>query len=175
MASLAGAAYHAEGLLNGDRAALGRAVEAYRSSPRVLARASAMEDQGGAERAAGRRSEAVALLDEALQLYGGSGALRDHARVRRELRAVGVRRRTLATPAAVRSGWDSLTEAELRVVRLVAQGMSNRVVAGMLFLSPHTVDTHLRHAFGKLGVSSRVELTRQVLQHDGVRPDHAKA
>ncbi|MFC4007151.1 ATP-binding protein [Nonomuraea purpurea] len=63
-------------------------------------------------------------------------------------------------------GWEALTAAELRVVRLVARGMTNREAAAELFLSPHTVDSHLRHAFAKLGVSSRVELTRQVLAHE---------
>ncbi|RKR90392.1 regulatory LuxR family protein [Micromonospora pisi] len=167
VASLGGAAAHAEGLLRADRSALHRAVAAYRSSPRVLARASAMEDAARAEKTHGRRTEAVALLDEVLEVYGRCEALRDHARVRRELRALGVRRRTMAPPAAATTGWTSLTEAELRVVRLVAQGMSNRATAARLFLSPHTVDTHLRHAFAKLGVSSRVELTRRVLEHEG--------
>jgi DNA-binding CsgD family transcriptional regulator len=59
-----------------------------------------------------------------------------------------------------------LTAAELRVVRLVAQGMTNREAAAALFLSAHTIDTHLRHAFAKLGVNSRVELTRQALIHE---------
>ncbi|MDX3109896.1 response regulator transcription factor [Nonomuraea angiospora] len=59
-----------------------------------------------------------------------------------------------------------MTASELRVVRLVAQGMTNREAADALFLSPHTVDSHLRHAFAKLGVNSRVELTRQVLAHE---------
>lgn len=42
----------------------------------------------------------------------------------------------------------------------MAQGLSNREVAERLFLSPHTVSSHLRHVFAKLGVNSRVELTR---------------
>jgi DNA-binding CsgD family transcriptional regulator len=49
------------------------------------------------------------------------------------------------------------------VIRLVATGMRNRDVAEQLHLSPHTVDSHLRHAFRKLDVTSRVQLTRQVL------------
>ncbi len=89
VASLAGAAAHAEGLLGGEQRLLRAAVEAYRSSPRPLARASAMED---AARAASR-AEAVSLLDEALAVYADCGALRDHARVLRELRGLGVRRR----------------------------------------------------------------------------------
>jgi DNA-binding CsgD family transcriptional regulator len=46
------------------------------------------------------------------------------------------------------------------VVRLVALGATNREAAQRLFLSPHTVDTHLRHAFEKVGVRSRVQLAR---------------
>lgn len=60
-------------------------------------------------------------------------------------------------------GWPSLTPAELRVTRLVVQGLTNGAVARRLAISPHTVDTHLRRVFGKLSVRSRVELTREVL------------
>jgi DNA-binding CsgD family transcriptional regulator len=63
-------------------------------------------------------------------------------------------------------GWSSLTPAELRVARLVVQGLTNRAVARHLTISPHTVDTHLRRVFGKLAVRSRVELTREVLVRD---------
>lgn len=73
-----------------------------------------------------------------------------------------------ARPGKIRSGWHSLTPAELRVARLVSLGLSNRAVAEELVVSPHTVDTHLRHVFTKLNVSSRVQLTRQVLVHDTV-------
>jgi DNA-binding CsgD family transcriptional regulator len=54
--------------------------------------------------------------------------------------------------------WAELTASEIRVARLAALGESNRTVAEHLFLSPHTVDSHLRSIFGKLGISSRVEL-----------------
>lgn len=64
------------------------------------------------------------------------------------------------------AGWPSLTPAEVRVARLVAQGLTNRLVARELTISPHTVDTHLRHVFGKLSVRSRVELTRDILSRD---------
>ncbi|MFI9173116.1 response regulator transcription factor [Streptomyces lincolnensis] len=74
------------------------------------------------------------------------------------------------SPAAGRrraaSGWHSLTRAELRVARLVATGLTNRAVAERLVVSPHTVDTHLRHVYAKLSVRSRVQLVRHALQHD---------
>jgi DNA-binding NarL/FixJ family response regulator len=53
-----------------------------------------------------------------------------------------------------------LTEAEAAVADLVAMGLSNRDVATRLLVSPHTVDAHLRHIYSKLGISSRVQLTR---------------
>jgi DNA-binding CsgD family transcriptional regulator len=52
------------------------------------------------------------------------------------------------------------------VVRLVADGRTNRDAADRLFLSPHTVSSHLRHAFVKLDINSRVELTRIVVAED---------
>ena len=60
----------------------------------------------------------------------------------------------------------ALTRAEREVVELVAAGGTNRGVAEQLFLSPHTVNTHLRNAFLKLGVRSRVELARLVTALD---------
>jgi DNA-binding CsgD family transcriptional regulator len=63
-----------------------------------------------------------------------------------------------------RFGWVSVTETELAVADLVAQGLSNRQVAAQLYLSPHTVGFHLRQVFRKLEVGSRVELTRLVME-----------
>jgi DNA-binding CsgD family transcriptional regulator len=55
-------------------------------------------------------------------------------------------------------GWPSLTEAELPVVRLAAEGRTNAEIAARLCLSRYTVETHLKHVFAKLGVESRAEL-----------------
>ncbi|HEY2704974.1 MAG TPA: LuxR C-terminal-related transcriptional regulator [Candidatus Dormibacteraeota bacterium] len=66
-------------------------------------------------------------------------------------------------------GWESLTETERSVAELVSEGRTNREVAASTFLSPHTVGYHLRHIFHKLGVDSRVDLTRLVVQR-GDRP-----
>ena len=84
------------------------------------------------------------------------GAAWDAGRVRGRLRALGVRRRLAAAPRPGR-GWAALTDSELAVARLVAQGMTNREVAEQLFVSPHTVSGHLRHVFTKLDINSRVE------------------
>ena len=53
-----------------------------------------------------------------------------------------------------------MTKSELAVAQLVADGLTNREIADRLFVSPHTVNTHLRHVFAKLKVNSRVDLTR---------------
>jgi DNA-binding CsgD family transcriptional regulator len=61
-----------------------------------------------------------------------------------------------------------MTDSELAVARLVAQGFTNREVAEHLFVSPHTVSGYLRHVFAKLGVNSRVELTKLAGIHDSL-------
>jgi transcriptional regulator of acetoin/glycerol metabolism len=68
-------------------------------------------------------------------------------------------------PAPTRSGPGDgqLTEREREIAHLVAQGQSNKEIASAVWLSPHTVDFHLRRIFQKLAVSSRVELTRVIL------------
>ncbi|MEU0383062.1 AAA family ATPase [Streptomyces chartreusis] len=153
---LAASAAHARGLLDNDLTHLLRAVRLYDDCPRLLPRASALED-AGRKMAATRASEGVPYLDSAFALYTEAGAERDVARVRRRLRAAGVQRR--ATSRGNVKGWPELTASEVGVVRLVAQGLTNRQVAERLSLSPHTVSSHLRRAFTKLNLTSRVELT----------------
>ncbi|MCW2572616.1 MAG: modulated sigma54 specific transcriptional regulator, Fis family, partial [Frankiales bacterium] len=59
-------------------------------------------------------------------------------------------------------GWNSLTQAELAVAMLVSEGVTNREAAARLYVSPNTIDFHLRQLVRKLDVASRVELTRVV-------------
>ncbi|MFF4354778.1 LuxR C-terminal-related transcriptional regulator [Streptomyces sp. NPDC001530] len=66
----------------------------------------------------------------------------------------------VAASTAPGATWRGPTRSELGVVRLIAHGATNREAAERLFVSPHTVNTHLRHAFEKLGVRSRVQLAR---------------
>jgi transcriptional regulator of acetoin/glycerol metabolism len=74
-----------------------------------------------------------------------------------------------------RFGWDSLTQTERLVADLATRGQTNREIGEALVISPHTVDSHIRHIYAKLGISSRVELTRLVLAggDDGRRRDAA--
>jgi DNA-binding CsgD family transcriptional regulator len=67
-------------------------------------------------------------------------------------------------------GWDSLRSSELGIAELVAEGFTNREIGARLFVSPHTVDSHLRQIYRKLSITSRIELTRLVLERaTGVR------
>ncbi len=61
---------------------------------------------------------------------------------------------------AVAGAADQLTPQELQVAQLVAEGLSNKEVAAQLFLSPRTIDAHLRSVFAKLDVTSRTQLAR---------------
>lgn len=63
------------------------------------------------------------------------------------------------------SGWGSLTPTELDVVRLVAEGIPNKNIATRLFISPRTVQSHLRHVYNKLGLTSRVQLAQEAARH----------
>jgi DNA-binding CsgD family transcriptional regulator len=61
-------------------------------------------------------------------------------------------------------GWGSLTESERKLIPLVVDGLTNRAVADRLFISVHTVNTHMKHIFAKLGINTRVELTRLAVE-----------
>ena len=104
-------------------------------------------------RRARRRVDARAHLRTALEVFEDLGATRWATRAAQELRASGetARRRDVTTAT-------QLTAQERQVATLVRQGLSNRDAAAQLFLSPRTVDFHLRNVFSKLGLSSRAEL-----------------
>jgi DNA-binding CsgD family transcriptional regulator len=156
--SIEASAAHVRGLLERNEADLRVAVELFGRSPRRLEQAAALEDLGAALAATDRES-AVDVLGRTLTLWTELGATWDARRVRSRLRELGVRRRLVsAEPEA--SGFAAMTTAELAVARLVADGLTNREVAEHLFVSPHTVNSHLRHVFAKLGINSRVELAR---------------
>ena len=156
---LRAAALHAHALLDNDAERAVAAVLAYRGDPRSLVRAAAFEDAG---RLLGERAkdEAIGYLDEALRLQSAAGAERDAARVRRLLRDRGAPRAG-GRPDPAAAHWPELTASELAVVRLVTQGATDREVAERLYISAHTVNSHLRHVFTKLGIRSRVELAHQ--------------
>ena len=109
-------------------------------------------------RRAGRRVEARAALREALGTFERLGAQPWAGRARTELRASGERVRR-GSPTAI----EQLTPQELQVALEVANGSTNREAAAALFLSPKTIEFHLRNIYRKLGIRSRTELVRRIL------------
>ena len=101
----------------------------------------------------GRRHEAREQLRTAHVLLSDMGAEPFAARAARELRATGEHpRKRTAQPA------DALTAQEVTIARLVATGATSREVGAQLFLSPRTIEAHLRNIFRKLGITSRRQL-----------------
>lgn len=123
------------------------------TSPHRLEYARALADHGAALRRANQRSEARERLRAALELARRGGALAIAKRAHEELEASGEKLRPLLA-----GGVESLTPSERRVAQLAAEGLTNREVAQSLFLTVKTVETHLSHAYSKLGIGSRSEL-----------------
>jgi DNA-binding CsgD family transcriptional regulator len=115
--------------------------------------------EGRALAAAGDRAEALRVLGEAEATLGRLGARRANDEAVRELRRLG-HRVARSRPAADGEPLGALTDREREIAALVVAGRTNREVAEQLFLSPKTIEAHLRNVYAKLGVRSRVELAR---------------
>jgi DNA-binding CsgD family transcriptional regulator len=155
----AGVAGYARAILERDASALVAAAGLLESLSRPLLYAAAAEDASAELVRTDRVDEALNQLNAAFDTYMRHEALADARRVGRELRRFGVERRIVSQQRA-KTGWDSLTDSELRVVDLIAQGVTNRDVAAQLHLSLHTVKTHAHNAFAKLGITSRAQLAQ---------------
>ena len=152
----AAVADYVRGILESDAEALVTAADLLQSSSRPLLYAAAAEDAGAQLILADRRDEALDHLNAAFDTYSPRGARRCAPSGPR-IAPTGCRTADLSQPRA-KTGWDSLTDSELKVVNLIAQGATNRAVADQLHLSLHTVKTHVHNAFAKLGISSRAQL-----------------
>ena len=114
----------------------------------------------------GQRARAREELRAAYEALSAIGAEGFAARAARELRATGecARKRTTETI-------DDLTPQELQIARMAATGASSKEIAAELFLSPRTIDAHLRSVFRKLAITSRRQL-RTVALADPVVTGH---
>ncbi|HJS94336.1 MAG TPA: LuxR C-terminal-related transcriptional regulator, partial [Solirubrobacteraceae bacterium] len=143
----------AEGGKTGTRR-LRTAVRMGSEGPPRLETIRALIDLGAAMRRENQRAEARAWLERGADMaaYGGAVALNERARV--ELAAAGARPRR----EALLSGPASLTASERRIAELAATGQSNREIAQALFVTPKTVEYHLRNTYRKLDIATRAQL-----------------
>jgi DNA-binding CsgD family transcriptional regulator/tetratricopeptide (TPR) repeat protein len=157
-----GIALRTLGLLRGGTSGLEcleQSVDVLASSTAKLEHARGLVELGAAMRRGGQRTRSRGALSAGLELAVIGGAERLAERARTELAASGAKPRRLRL-----SGRDSLTPSELRVARLGAEGYTNNEIAQALFITPKTVDTHLSHVYGKLGISSRRDLSAALSQ-----------
>ncbi|GAA3745163.1 LuxR C-terminal-related transcriptional regulator [Micromonospora maritima] len=152
-----GLAGHADGLVRRDPEALREAVRELRRTGARPALADALLDLARSPRV--RLPEARAAAREAAAVYGRTGAPGDQETAERWDRHLDVTRRRPATRPPGH-GPAALTAREAGIADLLAAGATKQQVAGRLHLSFHTVDTHVRAVYAKLGVRSRLQLAR---------------
>jgi DNA-binding CsgD family transcriptional regulator len=135
-----------------------RALEWHDRAPLPFARARTELCYGERLRRARRRVDAREQLARASATFHALGATIWAQRAERELAAAGYSRQS----PAERSPWAELTAAETRVARVILEGATYDEAASALFVSPRTIETHLRQIYRKVGVRSRSEMTRRL-------------
>jgi DNA-binding CsgD family transcriptional regulator len=146
------------GISEGGQAGLDKlrlAVELGDAHPPRLETVHALIALGSALRRGNQRADARAPLERAFDLTRRGGAAALHELARTELAATGARPRREAL-----SGPTSLTASEQRIAQLAAAGQSNREIATALFVTPKTVEYHLRNCYRKLDIQGRRGLER---------------
>ncbi len=143
------------GLLTDEESCYQESVQRLVNSRAAVALARSRLVYGEWLRRENRRVDARQQLRPAYEMFSQMGAAAFAERARRELSATGetVRKRTVET-------LDELTTQEAQVARLACDGQTNPEIGAQLFISPRTVEYHLRKVFTKLGISSRKELRR---------------
>ncbi|CAN5744542.1 LuxR family transcriptional regulator [soil metagenome] len=147
--------FAAQGDLDGAETALRVALEHHAQVPMPHDHARTQATLGQVLRRQGRRTDARAMLTDALATFERIGTARWADRARREIDRLGLR----PGPA------DALTPSEARTAELVATGLTNKEVASALFVSPKTVEANLSRVYRKLGIRSRAEVGRYVAEH----------
>jgi DNA-binding CsgD family transcriptional regulator len=125
-------------------------------------RARTLLSLGRAQRRQKRWADARTVLRDAAAAFDEIGSTGWAIAARSELARVAGRKPGLPS---------DLTPSERRVADLAAEGRSNKEIAQALFVSVDTVETHLSHVYAKLGVESRIQLSRRLAQADGLAAD----
>jgi DNA-binding NarL/FixJ family response regulator/tetratricopeptide (TPR) repeat protein len=154
-------ALYCRGLLDHDAERLLAAAARYTDAGRPLLAAKALEAAAAEFLREDDRGQARDAFIRAVEAYTALGAAADVARLRAAFRAHGIHRGPHSKHRRAVSGWDSLTDTEVKVAGLVAEGLSNPEIAAKLMLSRRTVSTHVSHILKKLGVASRTDIARE--------------
>ena len=145
----------AQGELDAAAEALERALAEHARCPMPFERARTLLVRGRLQRRLKQKRQARLALDEARGLFASAGAETWLARVDDELGRVAVRRAP-----------EELSATELRIAQLAADGLSNQAIAEQVFVSVKTVESNLKRAYRKLGISSRAQLARALDRGD---------
>jgi DNA-binding CsgD family transcriptional regulator len=148
----------ARGDLGGALGALRHALSEHERAPRPVEQARTLLLLGQLQRRANQRRAARETLERALEIFAQAGAAQWSKRTRGELARLGLRRRA----------GSGLTPSEEQVAAHAARGMTNREIAGALFISTKTVEANLARAYRKLDISSRAELGRRIAERERI-------
>jgi DNA-binding CsgD family transcriptional regulator/tetratricopeptide (TPR) repeat protein len=154
-------ALYCQGMLDRDAATLLAAAQRYADAGRPLPRAKALE---AAAECFVENDDMVRARDaftQAIDVYESLRAEADVNRVLAGFRSYGIRRGPHGKHRKAQSGWDALTDMELKVASFVEEGLSNPDIAARLMLSRRTVATHVSHILKKLDVTSRTDIARE--------------
>jgi DNA-binding CsgD family transcriptional regulator len=154
-------ALYCGGLVEHDAARLVAAAERYKDASRPLLMAKALEAAAAEFLAVDDRAASRDAFGRAVDAYSALGATADVNRVQAAFRQEGMRLGSHAKHRKAQSGWDALTETELKIAGFVAEGLSNPDIAQRLVTSPRTVGTHVSHILKKLQFTSRAEIARE--------------
>ena len=154
-------ALYCRGLIDRDAAVLLEAAQRLEDAGRPLPRAKALEAAAECLVELDERTPARLAFEQAVAVYEFLGAEADLNRVNAEFRVHGIRRGPHSKHRRATSGWESLTDTELKVAALVVDGLSNPEIAARLVLSRRTVTTHVSHILKKLDVATRTEIARE--------------
>jgi DNA-binding CsgD family transcriptional regulator len=154
-------ALYCQGMVDRDAFALLTAAQRYADAGWPLARAKALEAAAGCLVEADEKTAARQAFEQAVEVYEFLGAEADLNRIQSEFRAHGIRRGPHSKHRRAVSGWDSLTDSELKVAAFVEEGLSNPEIAARLMLSRRTVATHVSHILKKLDVTTRTDIARE--------------
>jgi DNA-binding CsgD family transcriptional regulator len=154
-------ALYCHGMLDRDAVTLLAAAQRYADAGRPLPRAKALEAAAECFVEDEDMVRARDAFTQAVEVYEALRAEADVNRVLSGFRSYGIRRGPHGKHRKAQSGWDSLTDMELKVAAFVEEGLSNPDIAARLMLSRRTVGTHVSHILKKLDVASRTDIARE--------------